>query len=444
LNKVSGQLALANEAAPERPSSLKKTAPAYALSNLLIPTSSAIDLAEGREPGHAQRVAYIAGALAEALDLDQPKRLASVYAGLLHDAGVIAAGAGLGAYTRGDERLVFSTLPLLTPEEAAAGASESTDIVAERIIDHTIHGARTAKELGLPQEAVQAIATHHERWDGSGYPHGLSGEQIPIIGRIAGLADYIEAQIEDTMPLLARRNFGHCLARIAGHEADPKLTDTLAELANADTFWLGLFGADLPGTLAAGCHRLRESRNVQLEPFIERFARLVDSRFSFMDGVSGEVARVAEALGRAAGLRDPRLRRLRIAAYLHDVGQLAVSERILAKPGILSVEELETLHHHPMYSRDVIAGIGFEEESGWVAAHHEWVDGRGYPEETKADDIPLEARILAIADAYVAMVSDRPHRPAMLPKEAKRVLKAGAGSQFDAELVDVFIGEDVA
>ena len=130
---------------------------------------------------------------------------------------------------------------------------------------------------------------------------------------------------------------------------------------------------------------------------------------------------------------------------LHDVGQLCVSERIIAKPGILTVEELDVLRQHPIHSRDIVGGIsGLEEVADWVAAHHERPDGRGYPDGRKGDEIPLEARILAIADAYVAMTSDRPHREKIGPDEGLKMLRRAGGSQLDRDLVDVFVKEVVA
>ncbi len=444
MNEVSGQHALVERGVAEQPTALKRL-PTYALSDLLVPISGAIDLAEGRSAGHAQRVAYIAAAVADALDLEARLRLACSYAALLHDVGVVAAGAGLGSYTRGDERLVFASAPLLSPEEAALGASDTPGVVAERIVDHVLHGVRAAAEVALPEEALAGIAAHHEHWDGSGYPHSLRGDLIPLAGRIVGLADQVETLIDETTPLLARRNLGHWLGQIAGEEADPELVDTLRGLALSDGFWLGLFSDNIRLELTSRCARLREPRGMHLEPFLEAFAQLVDSRFPFTLGVSRKVARLAESLGRVVGLPDLRLKQLRVAALVHDVGQLAVSERIMAKPDILSVEELEVLRQHPAHSRDVVAGVsGLEEVAGWVAAHHERLDGRGYPDGRSGLEIPLEARILAVVDAYVAITSDRPHRKRTEPPDAQRQLRGAGGSQLDAELVDVFLRQVVA
>lgn len=446
MNKSGRQRALTEEREDSRGTATRRL-PNHTLSELLHPMSTAVDLAEGRQSGHAQRVAYIALKVASQLDLDNDERLACLYAALFHDLGVIPAGAGLSELVRGDERRVFSALPLLTPEEAAVEVrSHAPDLVVDRVVDHTVHGARLALELGLPQEAVRAIACHHEQWDGSGYPHGLAGQEIPIVGRIIGVADQIEALIaQEPSPLHARRNMPHWLTRFAATVADPQLALATRILTGTDSFWLGLFGPSLLLELRAECGNLKEPRHSLLLSFCQRFAEIVDGRFSFAVGVSARVAKHAEALGRSVGLSELRLKQLRIAALLHDIGQLGVPERIMAKPGILSVDELEVLRQHPAYSQEIIAGIeGLEEVAEWVGAHHEWPDGRGYPDGKLGLEIPVEARILAIADAYVAITSDRPHRRRLEPGEGVQRLRGAAGSQLDPELLSLFFNRVVA
>jgi len=438
LNEVRGQNALLDSGTTER-SQAPRRLQQHTVSGLLIPVSQALDLAEGRDPGHATRVAYIASSIAGALELDKETQLATLYAALLHDIGTISAGADLAGFTRGDERLVFASLPLLTPDEAVAGASDTPDAIVDRVAEHVTHGARAVRELDLPDMVAKAVATHHERWDGGGYPRGMGGDQVPIVGRIVGLADLVESLIDQTTPLLARRNFSYWLAGFSGKECDPNLVELLRELGAGDSFWLGLFSNDIVAEVNSHSSRVREPKAMRLMAFAESFARLVDARFAFTVGVSSRVCRYAESLGRVAGLSDVRLKQLQIAALLHDVGQLSMSERVLSKPGILSVEELGALHLHTIYSRDVVAGIaGLEEVAEWVEAHHERIDGRGYPEGRSGDEIPLEARILAVADAYVAITSDRPHRPKVEGDEARSRLEGAAGTQLDADLVEAF------
>jgi len=438
LNEVRGQNALIDTSAVDR--SQTRRLQQHTISALLIPISQALDLAEGRDPGHAARVAYIAASLAATMELEKDDQLSTLYAALLHDIGTISAGADLAGYTRGDERLVFASLPLLTPDEAVAGASDSPEAIVDRVAEHVSHGARAVRELDLPDAVAKAVATHHERWDGRGYPRGMVADQVPVIGRLVGLADIVESLIEQTTPLLARRNFAYWLSGFTGKECDPDMVEALRVLGAGDSFWLGLFSSDIVSELTTHSNRLRESKAMRLMPMAESFARLVDSRFAFTVGVSARVSRYAESLGRVAGLSDVRLKQLQVAALLHDIGQLSMSERVLSKPGILSVEELGALHLHPIYSRDVVAGIaGLEEVAEWVESHHERIDGRGYPEGRSGEEIPLESRILAIADAHVAITSDRPHRPKAEGDEARERLEHAAGTQLDADLVEAFL-----
>ena len=438
LGEIDGQRAVADRVLRERP--ITRRLPNHTISDLLISVSTAIDLAEGRATGHAQRVAFIAMSLAGAMGLDGSLKLACCYAGLLHDIGVVTAGSRLTDHVYGDERQIFASLPLLSPEEAAFTASDEPSIVVEHLIEHTIHGSLFGQELEMPVEAVKGIAAHHENWDGSGYPHGLAGEEIPVVGRIVALADHIESMISQTSALQARRNFPYWLAPLIGSLADPQAVQALRMLSSGDMFWLGLFSLSLGTELSAACSRLREPKAPRIHTFMERFSYLIDSRFVFTMGISAKVARLSEALGHAAGLTDSRLRLLRLAALLHDVGQLCVSERIMAKPGILSVDELDILRMHPQYSSEIVAGIpGLEEAALWVASHHERTDGRGYPEGLSGEAIPLESRILAVADTFVAMISDRPHRPRIDVPDAIRRLRSAAGTQLDPDLVELFI-----
>jgi putative nucleotidyltransferase with HDIG domain len=374
------------------------------------------------------------------LGLDSSLQLASCYAGLLHDVGVIASGAGLAEYVDGDERLLFASLPALTPEEIASSAGEATGPVIDRLIEHSVHGARAARELAQPQETIKGIASHHENWNGTGYPHGLKGPEIPIVGRIVATADQAESMIESAGSLQARRSLPAWLSRLQGTVLDPGMVAALREVSTRDEFWLGLYSAGLAAELSALCARQHESKGNRLLPYAESFALLVDSRFPFMLDVSPRVADIAEAIGRAAGLTELRVRQLRVAALLHDIGQLSVSERIMSKPGIFSVEDRDMLREHPVLSAEIVEGIGgLEEVASWISAHHEWIDGSGYPEGRSGHEIPFESRILAVADSFVAITSDRPHRPRAEAAEAVRRLQAFAGTQFDPGVIELLV-----
>jgi diguanylate cyclase (GGDEF)-like protein/putative nucleotidyltransferase with HDIG domain len=149
-----------------------------------------------------------------------------------------------------------------------------------------------------------------------------------------------------------------------------------------------------------------------------------------------EVATLAELTAALLELPPDEVERIRLAAQLHDVGKAAVPDGILTKPGELDEEEWEFIHRHTVVGERIIrAAPSLAAAADLVRSHHERLDGSGYPDGLRGDRIPLGARIVGACDAFCAMVSDRPHRPAKSVEEALAELRAGAGSQFDRTVV---------
>jgi diguanylate cyclase (GGDEF)-like protein len=151
---------------------------------------------------------------------------------------------------------------------------------------------------------------------------------------------------------------------------------------------------------------------------------------------SENVAAYAVAIAQALGLPADRIVRLRRAAFLHDIGKVAVPSAVLCKPGALDAAELERIRLHPEVGGHMLEHAGLREEARWVRHHHERVDGRGYPDGVRGDALALEARIIFVADAFEAMTSDRPYRRGMAVSEAVAELRRCAGTQFDPDVVE--------
>ena len=151
------------------------------------------------------------------------------------------------------------------------------------------------------------------------------------------------------------------------------------------------------------------------------------------------VARFAAAMAEEMGLPPAAVERLRLAGVLHDVGKIGVPDAILRKAGPLSEEEWREMRRHPEIGARILSTTAFGDIRGWILAHHERIDGEGYPKGLPPEEIPMEARILAVADAYEAMTADRPYRKAIGPENARRELRRHAGTQFDPEVVDAFL-----
>jgi diguanylate cyclase (GGDEF)-like protein/putative nucleotidyltransferase with HDIG domain len=152
-----------------------------------------------------------------------------------------------------------------------------------------------------------------------------------------------------------------------------------------------------------------------------------------------QVATIAVELARSLGIEDERLRALRTAATLHDIGKIGVPDTILNKPGRLDEQEYRIVQTHPLVGAELLRAWGLDLSSQFVAQHHERIDGLGYPLGLSGDDIALEARIIHVADAYVAMTFDRPYRSAMTSEEALSELQRHSGTHFDAQIVDALL-----
>ena len=154
---------------------------------------------------------------------------------------------------------------------------------------------------------------------------------------------------------------------------------------------------------------------------------------------SQTVGRYCEMMARALGFTGARAERVRVAGVLHDIGKIGVGDSILQKPGPLTDEEYEAMKKHPEIGARILGGSGLSDIRQWVLAHHERPDGRGYPAGLEGDEIPIEARILSVGDAYEAMTSDRVYRKAIGHDAARDELCKWAGKQFDADVVDAFL-----
>jgi len=156
---------------------------------------------------------------------------------------------------------------------------------------------------------------------------------------------------------------------------------------------------------------------------------------------SSRVARYCHEIAHGLGLSATHASRLGVAGVLHDVGKAALPDSILNEPGPLDEAEWVEMRCHPELGAEMVKDPDLSDVRAWMLAHHERPDGRGYPRGLTAAEIPLEARVLAVADAYEAMTSDRVYRPALGRDHARRELRRGAGSQFDPTVVEAFLAE---
>ncbi len=211
----------------------------------------------------------------------------------------------------------------------------------------------------------------------------------------------------------------------------------LETLARADT---RLLRAKSGGQDEA-TERLRANLNQSMQGFsiLDALVTAVDNKDRYTRRHSEDVMRYSVAIACALGLDDQTQRMIEVAGLLHDVGKIGVPDAILRKPGSLSDDEFHAVQHHPMMGSIIVCSVpGFEDMLDAIRHHHERWDGEGYPFGLRGLEIPLVARIMAVADAYSAMTTDRPYRKGMNPLRALAILERGAGTQWDPECVLAF------
>jgi putative nucleotidyltransferase with HDIG domain len=202
---------------------------------------------------------------------------------------------------------------------------------------------------------------------------------------------------------------------------------------------LGIFATQVAASLDNA--RLYQALKDQNRQTIEALTEAIEARDAYTYGHSRQVTRYAVRLAQDVGLPQERIELMDYAGLLHDVGKIGIRDYVLLKPGALSEEEFAVMKRHPAIGVKIIERVqGLRATLPIIEGHHERVDGKGYPHGLKHEEIPIEARILAIADAFEAMTADRAYRPAMETERALGILLDGRGTHWDPALVDCFVG----
>jgi putative nucleotidyltransferase with HDIG domain len=417
--------------------------------------SYALDVTEGESPGHAVRTCKIGMRLAQALELDAVERSRVFYALLLKDAGCSANAAKMAALFGADDHVAKRTskridwsgrLPALTwsLRTVAPGGSPRRRIdrllaiKAEGEVTRALmqarcdRGAAIALMLGLEFETADAIRALDEHWDGGGQPRGLRAQEIPLLGRILCLAQTVEifhaaGGIRAAWRVARRRS---------GHWFDPALVAALGTVLDDAEFWSSLARTDIEAWEPAD--RVLEVDDAGLDAIAAAFAAVVDAKSPWTYRHSDRVCLIVMGLAEAFGADVEALRDLRRAALLHDIGKLAISNRILDKPAQLTSEEFARIREHPLVTERILARVpGCERLAATAGAHHERLDGSGYPRGLSADELTLPARLLAVADVYEALTSARPYRSERSSDEALAIIREDVPGRLDPDVVAV-------
>ncbi len=202
--------------------------------------------------------------------------------------------------------------------------------------------------------------------------------------------------------------------------------------------FMGIINRSISSTLEV--LRLYEGLKKLYLNTVKALGAAIDAKDPYTHGHSYRVAKYSMAIAKELNLSDDELSELEIAAYMHDIGKIGISEMVLRKDGKLTDEEYTEIKKHPYLTEKILKPARLPDFIVKTAAyHHERVDGKGYPFGLKADEIPISAKIVAVADVFDALTSDRPYRPAMTVEKALEILKSDVGRAFDRKVVAALI-----
>lgn len=416
--------------------------------------SYALDITEGQPAGHCVRACWVGSHIGIAIGLEPQAREDLYYTLLLKDLGCSSNAARICELYEADDRafkqgyktvgtslaatLMFvarktaSAAPLRHRAAAIGNILKNGDTIAqELIVSRCTRGADIARTLRFSEDVAEGIYRLDEHWDGSGRPGRMSGSAIPLFARIALLAQVVDvfhghAGKEAAIDEVKRRR---------GSWFDPELADAFADVARDPEFWRGLTSPLIDARLSAlGCaNRARDVDEDYLDDIAAAFGQVIDAKSPYTAGHSTRVAELARGIGEEMGVPLFRRRWLYRAALLHDIGKLGVSNAILDKPGGLNDEEWASMRSHAAHTREILGRISVLADIAPVAAaHHERLDGKGYPLALKDQEIGRETRIITVCDFYDALTSDRPYRAAMSRAEALGIMEQSIGTAVDA------------
>ncbi|MEZ5064627.1 MAG: HD domain-containing phosphohydrolase [bacterium] len=429
------------------------------LSEVLAGLSYALDLTEGQRPGHAVRTCLVGMRLAEPLGLDADDRAALFYSLLMKDLGCSSNAARFAALFGQHDHELKADLKRIdwshalesfrfVARNAAAGQfwlrrvwqtigvlSQGPEGAREVVRTRCERGADIARLLELPEATSAAIRALDEHWDGNGQPYGLRGQDIPLFGRILGLAQTFEVYFTSYGEVAA---FAMAAGR-RGKWFDPALVDALFATRVDRSFWDDFATGTHPDDIAVfePADRVTLATDDRLDTVAEAFARVIDAKSPWTYRHSNGVADLAVSMGARLGFRPKELRELRLAALLHDLGKLGVSNLILDKPGKLTDEEFRTIRAHPAHTAEILARVScFRHVADVACAHHERLDGRGYHRALSRETLPLAARILCVADICDALRSSRPYREGLPTERVLEIMSQDAGTGLDRDCYD--------
>jgi len=453
---------------------------------LISAMSFALDLTEGAVPGHALRSCILGMRIAQRMGLPQDQMSDLYYALLLKDIGCSSNAAHMDQIVRGEDEKVqaevraavqaevwadiraevkaaldmaevpktqgpkLSNLRFLwktkRPEEQPVEAKSRIRLAPptrtrNRVKIHGDRGASIISKIGLADATSEAVKALDEHWDGTGFPGRWRGDQIPLLARVAAVAQHLDVFASDQGP-------DHAIAVLkqrSGRWFDPEIVRAVASLHRTRELWKDCLSIIPEKEVRAAVLAMEPRENLYLGPdeidrVCEAFSDVTDAKSPFTVDHSMGVTDAALRIAQTLGLGLDRTVLVRRAALLHDIGKLRIPNSILHKQGKLTVEEFLIVKEHPALTRRILGRIpAFRELAAVAGAHHEKLDGTGYPNQLNAKDLCLEARVVAVADVYAALSEVRPYRESLDIGQVTEIMKKELPDKLDPEVFEALM-----
>ncbi|KGY13334.1 metal-dependent phosphohydrolase [Vibrio tubiashii] len=425
------------------------------LSELMLSLTTALDMTEGQPPEHCIRCCWIGMHIGEKMQLSEAQLYDLFFTLLLKDAGCSSNAARICELYLTDDRAFKRNYKTVGTSLSSAinfvvkntgigrgwveRITTTVDILkngsayAQELIEtRCTRGAEVARELRFSEDVAAGVHSLDEHWDGTGRPAQLKHEEIPLYSRIALFAQVVDVfQFEHNLDTAIEE-----VQARSGSWFDPQIVSFFNDIAQDKDFIDGLQANDIAQRVmsfspANTCVNIDED---YLDCIVSAFGRIVDSKSPYTSGHSERVAVYTDFIAQELGIDEHQRKWLKRAALLHDVGKLGVSNTILDKPGKLNEEEWEAVKSHAALTEKILSHLKPFSEMAWIAgAHHEKLDGTGYPKQLKESDIPLATRIITTADIFDAITAERPYRGAIPIPKTLEIMEESLHSAIDEQ-----------
>jgi HD-GYP domain len=367
------------------------------LYEMLLCITNSVDLVAPQLANHHQQVAFLAYHLAKAMELSREEQQEVLIGGMLHDIGALNVA----------ERLT------LIEEEPIT------------VYGHAFRGAKLLEYFEPFTTIAAAVRYHHIKWQDVD-DKKLNNINIPLASHILYLADRTCVLINQNSEVL--RQIPEIMSDIRskkGNHFMPQAVEAMEKISKTEHIWLSLAGRNPINYLPA---EILDMSTLDLNDLIElarMFSRIIDYRSHFTATHSAGVAKTAEKLGELCGFSNNECKMILIAGYLHDLGKLAIDNALLEKPTALTEAEFDIIRSHTFFTYELLnVSDSLSTIKEWAAFHHEKLNGQGYPFHLTGEDIPLGARIMAVADIFTALTENRPYRRGMEKEKVIGILES--------------------